>query len=439
MTSYVDEADAAGTPGLRDPRIVIVGAGMAGIAAARTFQQAGFTNLTILEKGSDVGGVWHWNRYPGLRCDVPSQVYQFAFAPKPDWKHLWATGEEIQQYHRDIVESLDLEPYLRLRSEVTSAVFTDNRWQVRTANGDEIEADFLIAATGVLHHPFVPEIPGLDSFSGPVVHTARWTAIDTAGKRVAVIGAGTTGVQVFSALQPGAAHVTHFIRTPPWVMWLPTGLRQPRLLARLLRALPGFARAVDRAQRGSSDLVVDLVTRPTWRRRFAQGYARVCLRVQVRDKDLRARLTPTYQPLCKRQVISGNYYRAVGKPNASMVTDPITTITPTGIRTADGEHHDLDAIVLATGFQAHNYMRPMNLRGRDGLSIDDAWAKGPRAWAMTAIPGFPQSVHRPRSKLPNRIDTAATRRRADRPLHRHMASALPRRRDRHCRNHRRSH
>jgi cation diffusion facilitator CzcD-associated flavoprotein CzcO len=389
MTSYVDEADAAGTPGLRDPRIVIVGAGMAGIAAARTFQQAGFTNLTILEKGSDVGGVWHWNRYPGLRCDVPSQVYQFAFAPKPDWKHLWATGEEIQQYHRDIVESLDLEPYLRLRSEVTSAVFTDNRWQVRTANGDGIEADFLIAATGVLHHPFVPEIPGLDSFSGPVVHTARWTAIDTAGKRVAVIGAGTTGVQVFSALQPGAAHVTHFIRTPPWVMWLPTGLRQPRLLARLLRALPGFARAVDRAQRGSSDLVVDLVTRPTWRRRFAQGYARVCLRVQVRDKDLRARLTPTYQPLCKRQVISGNYYRAVGKPNASMVTDPITTITPTGIRTADGEHHDLDAIVLATGFQAHNYMRPMNLRGRDGLSIDDAWAKGPRAWAMTAIPGFP--------------------------------------------------
>ena len=287
MTSYVDEADAAGTPGLRDPRIVIVGAGMAGIAAARTFQQAGFTNLTILEKGSDVGGVWHWKPLPGpaVRCAVAGLPVRIRTETR--LKHLWATGEEIQQYHRDIVESLDLEPYLRLRSEVTSAVFTDNRWQVRTANGDEIEADFLIAATGVLHHPFVPEIPGLDSFSGPVVHTARWTAIDTAGKRVAVIGAGTTGVQVFSALQPGAAHVTHFIRTPPWVMWLPTGLRQPRLLARLLRALPGFARAVDRAQRGSSDLVVDLVTRPTWRRRFAQGYARVCLRVQVRNKDLR--------------------------------------------------------------------------------------------------------------------------------------------------------
>src|ERR1700727_2021153 len=116
------------TAGRRNTRIVIVGAGMAGIAVAHVLKQAGFTNLTILEKGSDVGGVWHWNRYPGLRCDVPSQVYQFAFAPKPDWKHLWATGEEIQKYHRDIVKSLDLEPYLRLRSEVTSAVFTDNRW-----------------------------------------------------------------------------------------------------------------------------------------------------------------------------------------------------------------------------------------------------------------------------------------------------------------------
>lgn len=373
----------------REPRIVIVGAGMAGIAAAHSFSRAGFTDFTILEKGSDVGGVWHWNRYPGLRCDVPSHTYQFAFAPKPDWKHVWATGKEIRQYHRDLVDRLHLRPHLRLDCEVTSAAFTDNHWRLSTADGENIDADFLVAATGVLHHPAIPDIPGLDSFAGPVVHTARWTDLDTAGRRVAVIGTGSTGVQVFSALQPAAAHITHFVRTPQWVMWMPMGLRQPRVVGRLLRVLPGLAWTVDRGQRIGSDLVVDLVTRPSWRRRLAQHYARLCLRIQVRDKDLRARLTPGYQPFCKRQVISASYYRRIAKPNASFVTEPIAAITPTGIQTADGTHHDVDVIVLATGFQAHNYMRPLNLRGRDGLSIDDAWAKGPRAWAMTAIPGFP--------------------------------------------------
>ncbi len=373
----------------REPRIVIIGAGIAGIATARTFQQAGFTDFTILEKGSDVGGVWHWNRYPGLRCDVPSHIYQFAFAPKPDWRHVWATGAEIQRYHRDLVEQLGLDRKLRLDCEVTSAVFADGRWRVSTADGDDIDADFVVAATGVLHHPFVPDLPGLDSFDGPVVHTARWTDVDIAGRRIAVIGTGSTGVQVFSALQPGAARISHFVRTPQWVLWLPMGLRQPRVVGRLLRQLPALSRAVLLAQFAGSDALTDLVTRPGWRRRLAQGYARLCLRTLVRDSVLRARLTPADQPFCKRQVISGDYHRAIAKPNANLVTEPIAAVTPTGIRTADGIHHDVDAIVLATGFSAHDYMRPMTLRGRGGLSIDDAWANGPRAWAMTAIPGFP--------------------------------------------------
>ncbi|MGH3971532.1 MAG: flavin-containing monooxygenase [Mycobacterium sp.] len=377
------------TTGRREPRIVIIGAGMAGIAAAHTFQQAGFHDFVILEKGSDVGGVWHWNRYPGLTCDIPSYNYQFAFAPKPDWSHIWASGEEIRRYHREVVKDLRLDRQLRLGCEVTSATFADNRWRVCTAGGEEIDADFVVAATGVLHHPAIPDIPGLDSFAGPVVHTARWTGVDTAGKRIAVIGTGSTGVQIFSALQPAAAHITHFVRTPQWVLWMPMGLRQPRVAGWLLRKLPGIDRTVKWVQRGGSDLMVDLLTRPTWRRRLAQGYVRWCLRVQVRDNDLRARLTPDYQPFCKRQVVSGIYYRRICKPNAGFVTEPITEVTETGLRTADGVQHDLDVIVLATGFQAHNYVRPMRLRGRDGLSIDDAWAKGPRAWGMTAIPGFP--------------------------------------------------
>lgn len=376
----------------RQPRVIIVGAGVAGITTAHVLREQGFTDITVLEKGSDVGGVWYWNHYPGLRCDVPSQIYQFGFAPKADWRHAWATGEAIQRYHRDVVDELGLAELIRLDTEVTAAQWDERRhWVVTTAAGEELVADFLVCATGVLHHPFVPEIPGLADFAGPVVHTARWDdELDTTGKRIAVIGTGSTGVQVVSALQPGAASIDHYVRSAQWILWAPTSLRQLPGVAAVLARLPKLHRALYRLMAfGGSALLVDVTTRPTWRRRVVQEYARACLRIQVRDKDLRAKLHPDYQPLCKRQVISGTYYRAIGADNADLVTDAIAEVTPNGIRTADGAHRDTDVIVLATGFEAHNYMRPMRLHGRDGVSIDDAWAKGPRAYQMTAIPGFP--------------------------------------------------
>ena len=374
----------------REPRIVIIGAGVAGIATAVTLQRAGFRAFTILEKGADVGGVWHWNRYPGLTCDVPSQLYQFSFAPKPEWTGIFAAGDEIQRYLRDVVEQNGLDDRLRLNAEVVSAVFNGTTWQVTTADGADLEADFVIAATGVLHHPFSPDIPGLDLFDGDAVHTARWDdSIETSGRRIAVIGNGSTGVQIVSALQPEAAHITHFVRTPQWVIWAPMGLPQPTLIGNILRRLPLMNRRLYDGLLWGSRILTDIAARPTWQRRLAQTYARWCLRAQIRDRELRDRLTPDYQPFCKRQVVSSSYYRAIQSDNADVVTAAIEEITPRGIRTTDGREVDVDVLVLATGFRAHNYMRPMNLRGRDGLDIDDVWAKGPRAYRMTAIPGFP--------------------------------------------------
>lgn len=374
----------------RDPKIVIIGAGVAGITAGVVFKQAGFHDFVIVEKGSDVGGVWHWNRYPGLTCDVPSQIYQFGFAPKTDWSRIWAEGSEIQRYHRDVVEQFGLVEHLMLDSEVTDAVYSDDGWQVTLAGGRQLQADFVIAATGVLHHPFTPDIPGMDRFAGTAVHTAHWDdAIQTAGKRIAVIGSGSTGVQVVSALQPQAAELIQFARTPQWVLWAPMGLPQPRLFGKLLAATPAAHRRLYEGLLWASGILADIVLKPTWRRRTAQQLAHWSLRAQVRDPELRAALTPDYQPFCKRQVLSGTYYQAITAGNAALVTEAITEITETGIRTADGTVHDVDIIVFATGFHPHNYMRPMNLRGRDGLSIDDAWHKGPRAYRMTAIPGFP--------------------------------------------------
>lgn len=376
----------------REPRVIVIGAGVAGITTAHVLRERGFTDVTVLEKGSDVGGVWYWNHYPGLRCDVPSQIYQFGFGPKPDWRDTWATGAMIQRYHRDVVDRLGLAPLIRLDTEVIAAEWDEHRhWTLTTAAGQRLVADFVVCATGVLHHPFIPDIPGLADFTGPVVHTARWDdELDTDGKRIAVIGTGSTGVQVVSALQPRAASIGHYVRSAQWILWAPMWLRQLPGAAAVLARFPKLHRALYRLMAlGGSALLTDVTTRESWRRRAVQGYARACLRIQVRDKALRAKLQPGYQPLCKRQVVSGSYYRAIRAGNAELITDGIADVTARGIRTADGTHRDTDVIVLATGFHAHNYMRPMRVIGRDRISIDDAWAKGPRAYRMTAIPGFP--------------------------------------------------
>lgn len=376
----------------RRPRIAVIGAGVGGITTAHVLRQSGFDDVTVFEKGSDVGGVWHWNHYPGLACDVPSQLYQFGFAPKPDWTHLWARGRDIQQYHRDVVDRLGLAPLIKLDTEVSEARWdgSNQEWNLSTADGGHHTADFVICATGVLHHPFVPDIPGLADFSGTVLHTARWQDdLDTAGKRIAVIGTGSTGVQIVSALQPDATSIHHYVRSPQWILWAPMSLRQLRGLASLLKRYPALHNSMYDALLWGSGILADITTRPSWRRWAVQAYARLSLRLQVRDPALRALLTPDYQPLCKRQVVSGTYYRAIRADNAELVPEAIAEVTPRGIRTADGTHRDLDIIVLATGFHAHNYMRPMRLIGRDGITIDDAWATGPRAYRITAIPGFP--------------------------------------------------
>lgn len=376
----------------RRPRIAVIGAGVGGITTAHVLRQSGFDDVTVFEKGSDVGGVWHWNHYPGLACDVPSQLYQFGFAPKPDWTHLWARGRDIQQYHRDVVDRLGLAPLIKLDTEVSEARWdgSNQEWNLSTADGGHHTADFVICATGVLHHPFVPDIPGLADFSGTVLHTARWQDdLDTAGKRIAVIGTGSTGVQIVSALQPDATSIHHYVRSPQWILWAPMSLRQLPGLASLLKRYPALHNSMYDALLWGSGILADITTRPSWRRWAVQAYARLSLRLQVRDPALRALLTPDYQPLCKRQVVSGTYYRAIRADNAELVPEAIAEVTPRGIRTADGTHRDLDIIVLATGFHAHNYMRPMRLIGRDGITIDDAWATGPRAYRMTAIPGFP--------------------------------------------------
>lgn len=373
----------------RSPRIAIIGAGMSGIAMGVELTEAGFDDFVILEKGSRAGGVWHWNHYPGLSCDVPSHLYQYGFHLNPNWSRLFATGEEIRRYHEDVVDHYALRPKIRFDSEVTDAHYSDGAWKLRTTDGQEQEVDFVVMATGVLHHPNTPELPGIEKFEGTAVHSARWDdSISAAGKRVAVIGTGSTGVQLVSAFQREAANVTLFARHPQWVIWAPTGIKHSGALSSLLTRFPQINRAIHRISIQLARLFTDVTTRPSWRRRLVQAVARLHLRT-IRDPELRAKLTPDYEPLCKRQVVSGSFYRAVQKPNVDVVSEAIDHVEERGIVSADGELHELDLIVYATGFKAHNYMRPMNLTGRGGATIDEVWSGGPRAYLMTAIPRFP--------------------------------------------------
>ncbi len=372
----------------RSPRVAIVGAGMSGIAMGVALKRAGFDDFLVLEKGADVGGTWFWNRYPGLSCDVPSQLYQYSFHLKPDWRRVFATGEEIHAYHREVVDRFGLRPHLRLNSEVTRAEWTGDGWALQ-AGGARERADFVVMATGVLHHPNIPDIPGLGDFAGTTLHSARWDeGADYAGKRVAVIGTGSTGVQLVSEMQREAEQVTLFSRSPQWVLWGPTEMRQPALASELMRRVPLLNRLVFEALLKSSWLFTDIVTRPSWRRRLLQASARRRL-AAIADDELRERLTPDYEPLCKRQVVSGSFLRAIQEENVEVVTERIDHVRPTGIVTEDAQARDFDLIALATGFEAHNYMRPLELIGRDGITIDEAWRDGPRAYRMTAIPGFP--------------------------------------------------
>jgi cation diffusion facilitator CzcD-associated flavoprotein CzcO len=362
--------------------VAVIGAGVSGMAMGLRLMAAGIP-FTIFEKGPEVGGTWRDNRYPGLSIDVPSPLYTFAGHRHPGWQRWMPDQPEILDYHRDVATRTGLREHIRFDSEVLAATWTGTEWAVETAAGSE-RFRVLVCASGFLHHPRVPEIAGLDDFAGDLVHSARWRdEIVTDGRRVGVIGNGSTGVQLVCALSGSASHVTMFQRTPQWIIPL------------LNFGIPGVAR-----RWGGSDRVVEGLlwfadwfvggasVHDDWRRRAVDWVAAAHLRT-VRDGELRERLTPPDAALCKRPVVSTRFYRVVQRDDVDVVVSAIERVVPEGVVTADGETHRLDVLVLATGFAAHNYMRPIAIRGADGLTLDDAWAGGPHGYRTVSLTGFP--------------------------------------------------
>lgn len=373
----------------RSPKVAIIGAGMSGLCMAIKLQNGGIDTYTIFEKADDVGGTWRDNTYPGLTCDVPSRYYSYSFRPNPNWSHLLPPGPEIRAYFQQVADEYDLRRKIRFGVDVLSAEYDHGTWRLVTDAGEET-FDVLITATGVLRVPRHPDIPGLETFAGPAFHSSQWDhSISLRDKRIGLIGTGSTGIQIVAELGGKVRALSIFQRTAQWVYPFPNGrysaltkyvlTRWPRLNALGYR----FWGLVFRRVFGRAPI------RPGWQRRMVQAECRLNLRLSVRDPLLRAKLTPKDQPMCKRQILAGHFYRSVQQPGVEVITDAIDHIEPRGVVTSDGTLHELDLLVYATGFDARAYVRPLNIVGEGGLRLDDAWLDGPKAYRSVAVPGFP--------------------------------------------------
>jgi cation diffusion facilitator CzcD-associated flavoprotein CzcO len=373
----------------RPLRVAIVGAGMSGLGLGMRLVKAGHADFTIFEQATDLGGTWHHNSYPGLACDVPSRFYTYASEPNQDWTQFFPGGHEIWAYFDRVAERYGLRDHIRFGDAVTAATWDGSRWAVTSRSGDQGLFDVLVTATGVLNIPHFPDIPGLSDFSGPVMHSARWDhAVDLADQRVGVIGNSSTGVQIISALAPEARRLAVFLRTPQWILPLPNW-HYTAFGRRVVGRSKRISRLAYRLYKWVFELTFGEATvHPGWQRTVMSALCRWHLR-RVKDPELRRKLTPDFEPMCKRIVMGLGFYRAVQRPNVDVVTDAIERIVPEGVVTADGILHRLDALVLATGFDAQAFMRPLALTGVDGVTLDQAWAEDPYAYRSVALPGFP--------------------------------------------------
>lgn len=376
---------------MRQPAIVIIGAGAAGIAMGIQLLRAGYTGLTIVEKSEAIGGTWHDNRYPGCGCDVPSHLYSFSFEPNPDWQYKFARQPEIERYLAGCVERHGLGPYLRLATEIASARWDHDagRWHLQTTLGEALVADVVISGTGQLNRPSTPELPGLAAFAGIALHSARWDpSLDVTGKDVAVIGTGASAVQIVPEIAKVARSLTLLQRSPGYVIprgdrvyrrWERWVFRNVPLVRRLYRWWFYWANEARFGAFRTGSALGRLVTWLSLRN----------LRSVVDDPMLRAKLTPSYPIGCKRILISDEWYQTLIRPEVVVVTSPIAHVTVDAIVTADGAAHPAQVLVFATGFESTGFLAPIEIVDRGGHTLAETWRAGAEAHLGVTVSGFP--------------------------------------------------
>jgi cyclohexanone monooxygenase len=389
-STFTQDKDAGWARRGAQPRIAIIGAGMSGIAAVVKLRTAGYTDITVYEKASKVGGTWRENQYPGLSCDVPSRWYSFSFALNADWSHRFSYGPEIQAYMEKTAQDFGVNDVVNFNTAVTDLTYEAPCWRLTTDKGAVEVFDVVISATGVLHKPAFPKIDGLDSFAGDKFHTARWDhSVKLEGRKVGIIGTGSTSAQIVGAITHKVGTMNVFQRTPQWMIPLP----QKEYAASwkwLLRKIPALQKLTYWFY--ANAMAKNFGAATTGDQEKLAKIQEACtnhLNESVADPELRAKLTPAYQAACKRLIFCSEFYPAISRDNANLVTEGIERIEPAGIRTADGKLHELDVLILATGFDAGAFILPTKVTGENGQDLGESWDGSPRAHRAVGMPGFP--------------------------------------------------
>ncbi len=381
-----------------DHEVIIVGTGFGGMGAAIQLNRMGIDDILMLDRESDVGGTWHINSYPGLAVDIASTTYCYSFEPNPHWSRVYAPGGELKAYACHVADKYNLRRYMQFGSTVDKAVYSESGkyWTVHTDGRPPVTARILILATGFLSQPKMPDIPGLDSFEGKVIHTARWDhQYDLNGKRAAVIGTGATSVQLLPEIAPKLAQMDVYQRTPIWVTpkfdaKIPDGIQS------LFERLPLTQRLARYAT--SSILETVMVTGALHYKQFSfltDSLEKACLAHmarQIPDPELRKKLTPSYSFGCKRPTFSNDYYPTFLRPNVELVTEGIERIEPDGIVSRTGKKRKIDTLILATGYKVweKGNFPAFDVIGRRGTELGDWWDKnGYQSYEGISVSGFP--------------------------------------------------
>lgn len=384
-----------------DHEVLIIGAGFGGIGAGVELDRAGIDDFLIIDKNGGIGGTWWANTYPGVAVDIPSIYYSFSYAPPKKWSRVFAPGAEVQEYAEQVVDEFGLRDRIRLGVTVAGGAWDEDNhlWRIRLADGSELTARYVIGAVGALEQPQMPEIDGIEKYAGKVVHTSRWDHdFDYADKRIAVIGTGATALQLIPEMADVASHLSVFQRTPIWVAPKPD-VAIPDAVAKTLLRVPALRRTIRAAVTVGIDFGITGIgvfhsRVPFLATGLAKGGA-LGYRAWLRgDRELADRLTPQYAPGCKRPSVSNRYLKTFTQPHVDLVTSPITEITETSVRTADGDEHEIDVLVCATGFKvmAKGATPPFPLQGVGGLDLNSFWDTNRfQAYQGVSVPRFPNS------------------------------------------------
>lgn len=377
----------------RSPRVAIIGAGFGGLGAAVALRRVGIDDLVILEAGDGVGGTWRRNTYPGAACDVQSHLYSFSFAPNKSWSRTYARQPEILAYLESVADDFDLRRHLRLETRVRSAVWNADTWSWECrleshGRTSTLTADVVVCAVGLFGSLKLPDIAGLTDFDGFVMHTAAWDHdLALAGKKVAVIGTGASAIQLVPELAKAAARVTVFQRTPPWMVPKDDRPYSANELAQFRHNPLAVRHARWQIWKLLHDNTATFADDPVVaaRNQIATSF----LERTVADETLRRALTPDYPFRCKRVLLGDDYYRALQQDNVALVTEPIDRVTATSVVTTAGDVVDVDAIVLATGFETSHYLSGIDVVGAGGQLLHERWGDDPTAYLGVAVSGFP--------------------------------------------------